>query len=132
MKKYLKVSKAQSGWLSHLYKCLTSVTKRKVQYLEWAIAFIKSSRKSTVTVALQPCGVVRFPQSLAEVLSALQCVLTCLVDLHALGWTHLDLLVDGGFRGGGPVVSHQCRICPPHWGPDAQGPRAPRSWRSGG
>uniref|UniRef100_A0A7S0QCZ8 Protein kinase domain-containing protein n=1 Tax=Cryptomonas curvata TaxID=233186 RepID=A0A7S0QCZ8_9CRYP len=91
LKKYLKVSKAQRGWLSHLYKRLSSAAQRKVRYLEWAISVATSAAKSTVTVRLQPFGVVRFPQSLMEMRSALRCVLTCLADLHKEGWTHLDL-----------------------------------------
>jgi hypothetical protein len=91
LKKYLKLCKSQRGWLSHLYKCVTSATKRNVRFLEWAISCAESPKKSTVTVRLQPFGVVRFPQSQTEMRSALRCVLTCLADLHRHGWTHLDL-----------------------------------------
>ena len=45
-------------------------------------------------VKLRPFGVVassRLPSTLVELRSALRCILTCLVDLHAAGWAHLDL-----------------------------------------
>ena len=57
----------------------------EVQFMERII------RGDGDTLRLQPLGVHRVPETAAELIIALRCVLTCLRDLHAHGYFHTDL-----------------------------------------
>jgi hypothetical protein len=92
-KKYLRISRQQRDWLQHLYTQL-SVSKQgaksQIRCMEWATSCAVNDDE--LKVHLQPFGVhPRPPRTLSELRAALRCVLTCLTDLHAAGWSHLDL-----------------------------------------
>ena len=92
-KKYLKLNEDQLNWLHHLYtKIAVSIhgAKSKIRCMEWATSC--EIVDDALKVHLQPFGVnPRPPRSLAELRTAIHCVLTCLMDLHAAGWVHLDI-----------------------------------------
>ena len=98
-KKYLNMDKDQRTWLHTLYTTIASGSQHggsQVRYMEWATSCSKGGDEAPLTLSLdmRPFGVVassRPPRSLAELQSALRCVLTCLLDLHQHRWVHLDL-----------------------------------------
>jgi len=97
IKKYLHLEKTQADWLNHLYSTITNESTRKIPYMEYACDTPTLSVKGAeynIKVTLRPLGVVGSsypPSTLGELRAALKCIFTCLVNLHAAEWAHLDL-----------------------------------------
>lgn len=103
VKRYLKLGPQQWAWLRQLYsqpglavaKALSAGGGGSIRFMEWATETKeRDGAQRWLQVKLRPFGVVassRPPSTLAELRSALRCILTSLVDLHAAGWAHLDL-----------------------------------------
>ena len=92
-KKYKQLEEQQRDWLHKLYSCVQ--VGNKIRYLEWATEItLDRSSSSQLSLTLRPFGVVassRPPRTLTEFRAAIYCVLTCLTDLHAAGYAHLDI-----------------------------------------
>lgn len=95
IKKYLALDAQQGGWLRQLYTSIAvEGAANRIRYMEYAFECSWEELQGTLKVKLRPFGVVathRPPMSTCELRAALRCVLTCLGDLHACGWAHLDV-----------------------------------------
>lgn len=92
-KKYKQLEEQQRDWLYKLYNYVQ--VGNKIRYFECATEItVDPSSSSQLSLTLRPFGVVassRPPRTLPEFRTAIHCVLTCLTDLHAAGWAHLDI-----------------------------------------
>ena len=95
LKKYFNLDKNQFGWLVTLYTdYATGDQCKRIPYMEWATKCAINKAERSISLTLKPFGLVstsRLPETLTELCSALRCVLKCIGELHAVGWTHLDL-----------------------------------------